>query len=183
MTDRLGEGGLMTNAGCVMRKSAARETKILSWRFRLLSVQGQNAVWVCLCVCGHVGKKKNVSVHICARLSTHLLIMFSEGIGVSLLHCRRRGTTAVLSIRFSRLYQQTLIKTSSPSVPAPAAARLAAMQMQALRKQPAKPCAGRPCKPASPADRWAQHGQVWLRAVRTLWMIKLKCTSNTVQHW
>lgn len=32
MTDRWwegGGGGMMTNAGCVMRKSAARETKIL----------------------------------------------------------------------------------------------------------------------------------------------------------
>lgn len=65
MTDRTGEGveegaggGMMTNAGCVMRKSAARETKILRRTFSLLSVQEQKAVCVCLypfmCVCGHV---------------------------------------------------------------------------------------------------------------------------------
>lgn len=138
----------MTNAGCVMRKPAARETKILSWTFRLLSVQGLNAVRVSLRVCAYVGMWtfffKRTHLWPCVY-TTYWSCVFRRHWRFSLLHCRRRGTTAVLSVRFSRLYQQTLIKTSSPSVPTPAAARLAAMQMQALRKQPVKPCAGRPC--------------------------------------
>lgn len=47
---------MVTNAGCVMRKSAARETEILSLTFSLLSDE-HNAASVCvyisiyMCVC------------------------------------------------------------------------------------------------------------------------------------
>lgn len=73
------------NAGCVMRKSAARVTKILR-TFSLLSVQGQSAVLclyplTCVCVC-----VKFIS------LCVYLAKMFREGMVrfVMLPQARRR---------------------------------------------------------------------------------------------
>lgn len=62
---------MVTNAGCVMRKSAARETEILSLTFTLLSEE-HNAASVCLYVhlhaCMCVSMRKYISVHMLAHL-------------------------------------------------------------------------------------------------------------------
>lgn len=56
-------------------------------------------------------------------------------------------------------------KNLPPSVPAPVVARLAAMQMQALHKQPVKLRAGRLPQPASLQTGEHSDGQVWLQGV------------------
>lgn len=148
MTARLGEGGFDDERRMCDEETSSEGDKNTELNVEAAVCSGTECcpcVSACLCVCGHVRKKNSAYTFVPVCLHTYWSCVFRRHWRFSLLHCRRRGTTAVLSVRFSRLYQQTLIKTSSPSLPTPAAARLAAMQMQALRKQPVKPCAGRPC--------------------------------------
>lgn len=80
------EGGMMTNAGCVMRKSAATETKIHSSTFSLLSVQEQNAACVyihlnvCVCVWACEDTLVYTSVPVCVCLSYSSSVFRRHGV-------------------------------------------------------------------------------------------------------
>lgn len=104
-----GRGVSMTNAGCIMRKSATRETKILSWKcFQFWS-------WAFISI--------NVTVsHVCVEKSTSVCasVINSQSPPTHTqacpfrCHCQRCVTVAVLSIRFSCLCRQTLIPPTHP---------------------------------------------------------------------
>lgn len=118
------------------------------------------------CVCG------NVKIH-CTHMYLHTScssVFRRYGILCYILLQVRHHCSPVRQVLLTG--SVNINKTSFPSVPTPAVARLAAMQMRALRKQPVKPCAWPASTACQPADRWAQRGQVWLQAVCTLWMIK-----------
>lgn len=135
----------MTNAGCLMRKSAARETKIIC-----------SGTELCLCAFMTVmlclGMWIYISVHNCTRsvsVSLTARALSSITFFVTLPQASHRCSPVhqVLSTRSVN----TNKKNSFPSVPAPATARQAAIQMQAVHKQPAGPSGLPACRQVSPA--------------------------------
>lgn len=131
---------------------------------------------VCMCLCIYMWKY--ISVHICLSKcfqKARCLLLHCPGAIHCHHHHRRRCCSPVRQVLPTG--SVNINKNLLPLCQLLPRLGWQPCKCRALHKQPVRP------GPASPADRWAQRGQVWLQAVCTSWMIKLReRTGNIAWH-